>query len=643
MGNLVRAAILRTRAARLGTSAEARQSRADARADLNRLAHRLQRALGFSNAEAEDWSKSLISLLDVSSRGIWTPEARMLYDLQKVCVDHERGVYALDLPRWLLSLGRAPLKRPLPGQRDVLMSKHLAAAAQRLRAVRLSGRVRTRLDSLLQAAIHRTEDHLRDRFRPKIEAALDRVELLPKNVPDRVAQQKLVDELLDRVSQRGFLAMGDLRDGLSRNNLKLPDLASLDQFIYGDPLLQADALLAETLDGVYRRGEIYLRWPQRLSSLAFGRPVGRFFTRYVALPFGGAFLVVEFLQYLVNEVRKYILHIEEVALLEWARWLLVGLLGSFLLGLMYQPRFRRMCRDALRTIGRSLHAVLVVWPGRLLQLPWVRAIVNSRAFRWSVRFALKPLLLSALLLAAMDSLLRSWPTPAGTFGLFLATNLLLNSRLGRDVDEMVTDFVVQTWHRFRIHVIAAMFRFVMDIFNRFLETIERLLYTVDEWLRFRSGEGPLTSACKTVLGIAWAFIHYVVRMCVNMLIEPQINPIKHFPVVTVSHKVMGPVLYPILASLLATPLGPVWAPIATAVVITLAARAPSVFWCGSSRKTGGCMPPIDPRTWNPFSSGTTAKRCCSCCGRASARAPFPSSMPSCGEPTARAIGPAAGA
>ena len=43
---------------------------------------------------------------------------------------------------------------------------------------------------------------------------------------------------------------------------------------------------ADDLDGVYRRGEIYLRWLQRLSSAAFGTSVGRFLTLFLVLPFG---------------------------------------------------------------------------------------------------------------------------------------------------------------------------------------------------------------------------------------------------------------------------------------------------------------------------------------------------------------------
>ena len=48
------------------------------------------------------------------------------------------------------------------------------------------------------------------------------------------------------------------------------------------------------LDGVYRRGEFYLRWMQRLSSLGFGTGVGRFLTRFAVVPFGGAFVTLAF-------------------------------------------------------------------------------------------------------------------------------------------------------------------------------------------------------------------------------------------------------------------------------------------------------------------------------------------------------------
>lgn len=41
-------------------------------------------------------------------------------------------------------------------------------------------------------------------------------------------------------------------------------------------------------------------------------------------------------------------------------------------------------------------------------------------------------------------------------------------------------------------------------------------------------------------GLVWSVIAYVVIFVFTLLIEPQINPIKHFPVVTVSHKLILP-------------------------------------------------------------------------------------------------------
>ena len=86
----------------------------------------------------------------------------------------------------------------------------------------------------------------------------------------------------------------------------------------------------------------------------------------------------------------------------------------------------------------------------------------------------------------------------------------------------------------------ALFEVITNFFKRVLETFERFLYAVDELLRFRSGQNVLTLVLKAVLGFVWAFVAFFVRALVTLLIEPQINPIKHFPVVTVSHKFLVP-------------------------------------------------------------------------------------------------------
>ena len=121
------------------------------------LIGRLQLALEIEETRPQPWQESLFALVSQTPRGIWTVEARLLYDLQKVCVDHERDLYTVDLVEWALSWGRRPVKRHLPSQRDVLMLKHLRSAARRLVAVRITDDRRRRLALLLHDAITRVE------------------------------------------------------------------------------------------------------------------------------------------------------------------------------------------------------------------------------------------------------------------------------------------------------------------------------------------------------------------------------------------------------------------------------------------------------------------------------------------------------
>src|SRR5262249_18457893 len=154
-------------------------------------------------------------------------------------------------------------------QRIVRITKHLTNAAQRLTSARLSDTDRQHLAKLLQTAQDRSEERLRERFRPVLTDAFDDVGLRPGNPPERTAFHKMIEELLDRVTEYGFLTFSDLRDAVSRNNLKVPDLADPQEFARGDPLLRLNRRLASLMDGVYRPGEFYLRWLSRLTSLLF--------------------------------------------------------------------------------------------------------------------------------------------------------------------------------------------------------------------------------------------------------------------------------------------------------------------------------------------------------------------------------------
>ncbi len=357
-----------------------------------------------------------------------------------------------------------------------------------------------------------------------------------------------------------------------------------DELIRGDPLIRANRRLAEAADGVYRRGEIYLRWLQRFSSLFFGTWIGRLLTLYLAVPFGGAFLVLEGLQHVLVDPLWHLfgpvhLRLEPLAasavglavapemgggLLTVSTWYALDrhpphllnrwslpLLGLFFLGLLYRPAFRRRVGDGFLFLGRVLRWPIWDVPSAVLTLPLVERFLQSWSYFLLAQYLLKPLLWTLLLLLVP----YLCGVTAGTLALtgvclFASILLLLVSRLGVYLEEVTTDGLARWWGLLRSNVLPDLFRWVVFIFRVFQERVEKLLYTVDEWLRFQSGESRLSLGIKAVLGVFWWLITYVLRFAVNLLIEPQINPIKHFPVVTVSHKLVITLGVPPLAHLL---------------------------------------------------------------------------------------------
>ncbi|MEW4570900.1 hypothetical protein AB1L88_23785 [Tautonia sp. JC769] len=629
-GNVVRAAIQLARSSKfldpLGPPS-ASNPWAKARAALGELGERLVEALGLDPNEADDWRRALPALLAPASEGIWAVEARLLFDLQKLCVDYERPIYTVDLVEWLLTIGRRPIKRLLPHQRELLAVKHLRSAHRRLRHARISDPDRRRLAHLISGALHRAEVTLRDQCREPLADALRQTGFQPRTVAEHVSFDKSVEELLDKVVEQGFLTMSDLRDAVARNHVKLPDLSGAREFFRGDRLLRANRRMAVSLDGIYRRGEVYLRWLQRFSSLAFGTVVGRFLVNYVVLPFGGAFVVLFFVDHLFAVVTKqlgYGLDPEKAAeaaelvvagagglieavettataaisgtgsglgaiaaqmaetaadavsvvaaeeLLSLRReaeaagtldvgdhsgglhliphdleaWVWVTLVsGVFLMGLIHLPWFRRQVSRLLRSLYEVAKGVLFDFPRWVFRQHYIRLLISTRSFQLLWRMLVKPIG-PALLLWLVLGLIGVAPEQARrlALGMFIAFGLVLNLRVGRDMEEITSDYLVRTWRVIRVNIFGDLFRFIMDFFARVLEYVDRLLYTVDEWLRFRGGESRVSAVIKAILGVFWFYMTYAVRFIINLLVEPQLNPIKHFPVVTVSHKVMAPLL-----------------------------------------------------------------------------------------------------
>jgi hypothetical protein len=536
LGNVVGGAICHVKALRCAPPDKIDRSKTAVKDDVNRLIGRLGAALQLSQDGPQPWHDSIRGLVLLSADGYWTAEARLLYDLQKVCVDYERDISKIDLVRWLFSFGRRPIKRHLPNQCDVLASQHLHVAERRLASVRLPESQRKHLATLIRSAMQQVESRLREKFRPKIGDALNEVGLAPRNLPEQVAQKKIVEELLDRVVERGFLSMGDLRDALSRNALKLPDIGGPGTLISGDPLLRADRRLAEQLDGVYRPAEFYLRWLQQLSSLGFGTRIGRFFTLNLVVPFGGSYLIYKGLNHLAGFFLKYskdVNHYEDFST--------IVLLGVFIYGLVNVAWFRRFAGQSLIDAYYSTSKNLIAPLWNMVQMRIVQVVLSSTIFRLSLRFLIKPAAWTFLAWMVFPLVGVNWRISLTSAAyIFLAFNVLLNSRVGRNIEEMFIDWIVQAWHRYGIRFFMGLFWLVIDFFNALLEAVERLLYGVDEWLRFRSGETAAALFLKAGLGVVWAFVAYILRFCITLLIEPQLNPIKHFPVVTVSHKLLLP-------------------------------------------------------------------------------------------------------
>ena len=548
-GNTVRAAILWAGSAHTAALDESDDYRASARAALKHLADRLTRALFVRKGESETWADALTPLLRRASRGFWSPEARMLYDLQKVCIDHERAIFRIDVLDWAWSRGRRPLKRPLPHLRVVAMSNHLRRAVGRLPKARLSREERGRLEGLFRDAVHRVEHDVREQFRPTIEATLAATWVKPSNLPERVALVKLVEELLDRIVGRGFSTLGDLRDFASQGDLKLPDLNGPGEFFRGDRLLKTDRALAEQLDGVHRHGEVYLRWLQRLSSLAFGTRPGRAFTLFVALPYGGAAVLLKGLEeidhLIVSRVVAWLTHREMVTHDFVNAWSVI-LIGSVALGAINFARFRSHLMGTFRLFGQTLRAILVDLPAWILNNPFLLRVLGSAVVLaiWTV--VLKPIFVAGPVWG-LARLVGSGPLAASVLGAlaFITACLVFNSRAGRALEEVVVEKIVRAVRALVFDVLPGLFQLVMTEFARVLEWVERVIYAVDEWLRFRKGQSTAVLGLKAALGLVWGVVAYLVRIYVNLLIEPQVNPIKHFPVVTVSHKVILPLSFKI--------------------------------------------------------------------------------------------------
>lgn len=508
------------------------------------------RALGVELDEA--WSALLSSLAHHASAGMASLEARLLHDLRRACDDGAGELTSLDLGRALRSIFREPVRRGEAVRQKVAVARHLARALRRLPATRLSDAERRRGLVLLEPLARRFEDEVRRDVGALILEALSEARLIPRDIPEEVAREKLAAELCDRLLEKGFIAFPDLRDQIARNRLKLDDLRVRD--LVRDPVLRLDKALAERLRAAYRPAELYRRFFHRLSSYAFANPVGRLAVRYLALPFGGAFVLVKGFDLVVLSLVAMVLGLEPVppppgapagtphehALQVFSLPLMLAV-GVVLFLLLHFEAARKAASRVLSELGRGLRFVFVTLPRRLRALPWVDKLVNTRAFAifydhlWRpLLYALVPTLVTVL--ATGDPRVWLWVG----LPLTLAWSIFFATRVGRRFTEAARDWAVTAWRDLRHDIVPGLIAAVLAFFAAVVERIEIVLYAVDQRLRYHRGGVPLGVGVRAVLGLFWSVLAYLVRLIVNLVAEPQLNPIKHFPVVTIAHKVTIP-------------------------------------------------------------------------------------------------------
>jgi hypothetical protein len=529
---------------------------------VDHLVDRLAAVLVFDDDTRRKWRDALRPLLTPAASGGWPVERRLLYELQRTCLVVERTNHTVDLLEWVRTFGRRPLTRPLPKTRWVDAHHRLGAALRY--ADRLpDGHHGHALPRLLGEAAQDAEARARNDLRPDLAAVLDEVGFAPASVPEQRSREKLVEELLDGACARGFLRIGDLRDAIARNRVKLPDLRGPGELVRGDPLIRANERLAVRLDGVYRRGEVYMRLLQRGCSLFFGTRPGRWFSKYVALPFGGAFILLEALGHLyeageglVHWLSGWTTTVNGHGLLGGApaallannptldaggvSWEAVLIVGVLLLLLIHWPAFRARA-------GRAAEFAFVKVPRSVRRSPLIYRLVHNRLTRFFRRHLLLPVAAGGAG-SVLTVLLGGDAASVGLVGggMALLAGTFFRTPFGREVEDRVDEAIERVWRVVSVNFVVGLLTLVVQFFRAVFEAIDRGIHAVDEGLRFREGQGRGAFAGKLVFGAGWFVFAYVFRFAWNLLVEPQINPVKHFPVVTVSHKILLP-LVPSLA------------------------------------------------------------------------------------------------
>lgn len=485
----------------------------------------------------------------------------------------------VDFFGWLTTLGQIPIRLTMPERGTLLTIRILKRSIRNLPKTGLSPPAGKALEAAIRGRLEAIDSRLVEEVRPAIARALTESGLGGGTFLETIDSSKIVDELLVRLVDHGSLAISDLRDAVARSRVKLDDLSGPAEFLGGDALLRADRALSRALPGGYRRGEAYNRGLQRFSSLFFGTPWGRLLFLNLILPFAICFVSFKGLQELVHYgllatfQKQEILRELDQALPDPSPWWLPVdieesehgkrpasggaeeseahlevLLGNpawyaagtlFAVALIRYPAFRRRFARGLWMLGVLLHRLLIDLPDAAVRLlSW---LIRLPVIRPLFQFALRPALLAWLglfIVTRQEHHLGIVTNRLTSVTLFAGLFLGFISPAWRRAEEFLMDALAWAWSHLGLALLLAIVDWILALFRQVTDAVSLWLGWMERRLIRKPGGSLAGLLGLAILSLFLSPLVYLLRFGFTVLLEPQVNPVKHFPVVSVGHKIM---------------------------------------------------------------------------------------------------------
>jgi hypothetical protein len=472
----------------------------------------------------------------------------ILRDLERVLLESRRTYYRLRPFQWAASGGKVRLRQILPFQARLKALRALEVASSRLEQIEWPVQEVERFAVPLRRLSEQLSGRLADQLRPHLRASLEEAGFNPSNHREQVAAHKMREELLDVIQRRRHLKFTDVRDIVARNILRLPD-PTLEEIRHGDRLAHFDRIAAKTLPGVYKPGEIYIKGLQQLGAPLFGTPQGRLILRHLILPAGLAFLGLKTLDILAGLIAPEgtSVHLAPV----WLVLLLALLINAF----AYTSAGRAIAKTIWRVITWTVRLLLFDGVRKLLRWAPVARLLSTSIIRGLDRNLVQPLFIGLLIVLPFVGIGLLIDGVEIDYGLsllipaFAIGTLARNTPAGRRMLDNVASATWQMLRRLNQTLVIGLVRELLHFFKEVTRRFDQGLHRIDELLSHQLGESRLALVVKSLFAPIWKFTEAVIQFYVTVLVEPQVNPIKHFPLVTIAHKLMLPFL-PALTGLL---------------------------------------------------------------------------------------------